>query len=199
MNLIVGLGNPGKKYADTRHNFGFVIVDKFAKERGLSWRYNLDWTAYYIKTDDFVLLKPVTFMNKSGVSVAAASRFFKIDKKDILIIHDEIDLPLSKIRISFDSLSAGHRGVDSIIQYLSGVEFGRLRWGIGPSSPRYSTLRLRPEGFQGVNKPKDVEKFVLKDFTIGEKKKAEEVGKIAIEALNSYLADGIDMAMNRFN
>jgi len=199
MNLIVGLGNPGKKYADTRHNFGFVIVDKFAKERGLSWRYNLDWTAYYIKTDDFVLLKPVTFMNKSGVSVAAASRFFKIDKKDILIIHDEIDLPLSKIRISFDSLSAGHRGVDSIIQYLSGVEFGRLRLGIGPSSPRSSTLRLRPEGFQGVNKPKDVEKFVLKDFTIGEKKKAEEVGKIAIEALNSYLADGIDMAMNRFN
>ena len=182
MHLIVGLGNPGKKYADTRHNFGFVTVDKFAKERGLSWRYNLDWTAYYIKTDDFVLLKPVTFMNKSGVSVAAASRFYKIDKKDILIIHDEIDLPLGKIRISFDSLSAGHRGVDSIIQYLSGVEFGRLRLGIGKPARKG-----------------DAEKYVLREFTKEEEKKLQEVSKIATEALNSYLEDGIDMAMNRFN
>ncbi len=192
MKLIVGLGNPGKKYANSRHNFGFMTIDKFAKERGLSWRYNLDWTAYYIKTDNFVLLKPVTFMNKSGVSTVAASRFFKIDKKDILIIHDEIDLPFGKIRISFDSLSAGHKGVDSIIQYLSGVEFGRLRLGIGPTSSRKAGLR-------GVKKPNDVEKFVLREFTKEEDKKLQEVSKIAIEALNSYLEDGIDMAMNRFN
>ena len=189
---MVGLGNPGKKYAHTRHNFGFTVIDEFTKEHGLLWRYNPDWIAYFIKTEEFVLLKPATFMNKSGTSVAAAARFYRIDKKDVLVIHDELDLPLGKIRISFDSLSAGHKGVDSIIEALSGVEFGRLRLGIGPTSSREAGLR-------GGKGPNDAEKFVLREFTKEEQKKLQEVSKIAIEALNSYLADGIDMAMNRFN
>lgn len=196
MHLIVGLGNPGKKYTGTRHNFGYMIVDSFAKDRGLSWRYNPDWTAYYIKShlktaddlgfstreDDFVLLKPATFMNHCGVSVSQAANFFKIETKEILAIHDELDLPFGKIRFTFDSMSAGHRGVDSMIESLAGVEFGRLRLGIGKPVKKTET-----------------EKYVLRQFTNEEGKKLKDVVEISKEAIKSYLADGIDVAMNRFN
>lgn len=196
MKLIVGLGNPGKKYADTRHNFGYVIVDSFARDRGLSWRYNPDWTAYYIKShlktaddsgfstreDDFVLLKPATFMNHCGVSVSQASNFFKIEIKEVLAIHDELDLPFGKIRLTFDSMSAGHKGVDSMIESLAGVEFGRLRLGIGKPGKKSET-----------------ENYVLRQFTKDESKKLKSIIENSQEALKSYLADGIDVAMNRFN
>lgn len=182
MNLIVGLGNPGKKYQETRHNIGFLIVDDFAREQMLSWRYNPDWIASYIKGDDFVVLKPGTFMNRSGVSVAGASKFFKIEKKDILVIHDELDLPFGKIRLSFDSISAGHKGIDSIIESISGVEFGRLRIGIGKPS-----------------KKGEAEKYVLQEFSAAEKKKLKDLVQISREAIKSYMADGVEATMNRFN
>lgn len=181
MKLVVGLGNIGKEYASTRHNIGFIVIDEFASELMLTWRNNPDWVANYIKTDDFVLLKPGTFMNKSGVSVAAASRFYKIEKKDILIIHDELDLPYGKIRLSFDSISAGHNGVESVIKGLGGVDFARLRIGIG--------------------KPKtgSAEKYVLQRFTDSERKKHKEIINISKEAIKSYMADGVEATMNRFN
>lgn len=177
-----------------------MIVDSIAGDNNLFWRYNPDWIAYYAKSTDFILLKPATYMNKSGVAVAHAANFFKIDKKDILVVYDEVDLPFGKIRLSFDSLSAGHKGVDSIIQSLSGVEFSRLRFGISPTSPSTTLNELRgSRGFRGVNKPKDAEKYVLKDFTKEEAKKLEDLVKVVKEAIKSYLANGIDATMNRFN
>lgn len=191
MKLIVGLGNPGKKYAKNRHNLGFMVVDELVRNEGLSWRYSPDWIAYYRKKgDDYVLLKPATFMNRSGLAVKAASNFFKIPKKDILVIHDDLDLPFGKIRLSFDSLSAGNKGIDSIIENLAGVDFGRLRIGIG--SPRKAE----------AGKPKrkaDTEKYVLSDFTKEEQKDLKNIIIMSKEAIKSYLADGVQATMNRFN
>ncbi len=212
MHLVVGLGNPGKKYTKNRHNLGYLIVDEFAREEGLFWRYNPDWTSYYVKSHkqpavvssgakgviDYVLLKPTTFMNKSGAAVKSASIFFKIPKSDILVIHDDLDLPFGKIRLAFDSMSAGHKGVDSVIESMAGVEFGRLRIGIGrPSRSTYAKASVDKKASDG--KQKETENYVLSDFTREEQKELKNIIKISKEALKSYLSDGIFATMNRFN
>ncbi len=181
MKLIVGLGNPGAKFKNTRHNIGFMVVDRFAVGRGLSWRFSRDWICFFIKKEDCVVIKPSTFMNKSGHSVAAVANFFKIGNKDILVVQDDLDLLFSKIRISFDSTSAGHKGVESIIERLGSFEFGRLRIGIG-----------KPAGVDG-------EKYVLENFSEDEQKQLEGVCARAVEAIDSYLESGISATMNRFN
>src|SRR3989338_271876 len=157
MKLIAGLGNPGVKYENTRHNFGFMVADSFAKSQGLMWKISRDWVCYYAKTNEFVVVKPSTFMNKSGEAVRSVAEYFKIDSGDILAIHDDLDLQFGKIRISFDSMSAGHKGVESVIKSLSGPDFARLRIGVG--NP----------------KSDDSEKYVLEDFAKDEKKKLPEV------------------------
>src|SRR3989344_2363838 len=134
MKLIVGRGNPGAKYKNTRHNLGFMVVDNFAKGEGVSWRYNQDLLCYYFKSSDFILIKSSTYMNKSGESVRLVSNFYKIEPKDILAIHDDLDLEFGKIRLSLESTSAGHKGVESLIESLGNYEFRRLRVGIGRSS-----------------------------------------------------------------
>lgn len=181
MKLIVGLGNPGAQYKNTRHNIGFMAVDEFAIINGLSWRYSQDWMCHFIKTDQYILAKPSTYMNRSGSSIKQVASFFKIRSKDILVIHDDLDLEFGKIRLSFDSTSAGHKGIESIIERLGSTEFARLRIGIG-----------KPEGIDG-------EKYVLEDFTEEEQKKLEEVIGRGIEAVDSYLESGISATMNRFN
>ncbi|MEK7580840.1 MAG: aminoacyl-tRNA hydrolase [Patescibacteria group bacterium] len=186
MKLIVGLGNPGAKYGKNRHNLGFMVVDLFVKNFGLSWRYSPDWIAFYAK-DKNVYLKPSTFMNKSGVSIAALANFYNIDSKDILIIYDEVDLPLGKIRLAFNGLSAGHHGIDSIIECLGGVEFARLRVGIG-----------RPEKSE-KGYTKEVSDYVLEDFNKEEEKRLPGLIKNCEEAINSYISDGIEATMNKFN
>jgi len=182
MKLIIGLGNPGIKYKNTRHNFGFMVADSFIKNFGLSWRYNPDWICYFAKTEEFVVVKPSTFMNKSGEAAREVANFFKIDAKDILAVHDDLDLDFAKIRISHDSQSAGHRGVDSVISGLGTFEFSRLRIGIG-----------HPEEHV------DPEKYVLENFTDEEQKKLPEIIKICEEAISAYLASGVEATMNQFN
>ena len=181
MKLIVGLGNPGSQYKNTRHNLGFAVVDNFAIDQGLSWRYNRDWMCFYIKRENFVVIKPSTYMNKSGEAAKAVAKFFKIAAKDILIIHDELDLQFGKVRISFDSTSAGHKGVASVIESLGGFNFARLRIGLG-----------KPEGI-------DSEKYVLENFTEEEQKNLTDVVKTCGNAVVSFLESGIDAAMNKFN
>ncbi|OGD84877.1 aminoacyl-tRNA hydrolase [Candidatus Curtissbacteria bacterium RBG_13_40_7] len=181
MKLIVGLGNPGAKFKNTRHNLGFMVIDNFARAQGFAWRYNQDWMGYFSKSDDFVIAKPSTYMNKSGESIISITNFYKVDKKDILVIHDDLDLAFGKIRLSFDSASAGHRGVESVIDSLGSFDFGRLRIGIG-RSPNI-----------------DPEKFVLEEFSSDEQGKLEEIVKTSIEAIKSYLNDGIEATMNSFN
>jgi len=151
MVLIVGLGNPGREYEKTRHNIGFRVIDGLAKN----------------KLSGFVLLKPETFMNKSGDAVIEAVNFYKIEPADLWIIHDDIDLPLGELKISKNRGSAGHKGVDSIIKRLGTKDFNRVRIGICPES----------------GKPEAVEKFVLENFTKTEEETIKKVIERAIQTI----------------
>lgn len=181
MKLIAGLGNPGSKYQNTRHNFGFMVVDSFVREQGFSWRISRDWICYNAKAQEYIVIKPSTFVNKSGEAVRSVAGFFKIESADILVVHDDLDLPFETIRLSFDSLSAGHKGVDSVIESLGGTNFARLRIGIDES------------------KGGDAEKYVLEEFSQKEKGQLGQIIEKSVEAVKSYLADGIGATMNRFN
>ena len=179
MKLIVGLGNPGKKYENNRHNLGFMVIDEFGK--GLEWKKERDLLCFLAKTPEYMVIKPTTFMNLSGEAVKAVSSYYKIGHKDILVVHDELDLEFGIIRLSFGGSSAGHNGIESIIKSLASADFNRLRIGIGRS------------------KVKKTENYVLSDFTKEEKPEINEVITRAIEAVNAFLADGIEASMNRFN
>lgn len=182
MRFIVGLGNPGTKYKNTRHNLGFMVVDSFAKSEEFGWRYSQDLLCYYFKSADFILIKPSTYMNKSGESIRLVSNFYKIEPKDILAIHDDLDLEFGKIRLSFDATSAGHKGVESLIESLGGFDFARLRVGIG-----------RP--LENI----DAEKFVLEDFDKSQESRLPAIMDKAISAVKSYIDVGIEATMNKYN
>ena len=133
MKLIVGLGNPGKEYERTRHNTGFMTIDALAKDLGVSInqaKFKGLYTKTKIKGEDVILLKPTTFMNLSGESVGEVMRFFKIDKEDILIIYDDLDLETGRIRIRDKGSAGGHNGIKSIIAHVGGQDFKRIRIGI---------------------------------------------------------------------
>ena len=191
MKLIVGLGNPGQKYKNTRHNLGFMILDNFAKNQKLAWRYSADFMCFWIKATleknideqpgDFILVKPSTFMNKSSESVLVVSNYYKVFGRDILVIQDDLDLEFGNIRLSFERSSAGHRGVESIIESLGGFEFVRLRI--------------------GINHPKDIdpERYVLEEFSNKEGEKLKKVIAKCEQVLESYIDLGLEATMNRFN
>lgn len=181
MKLIVGLGNPGTKFKNNRHNIGFMVARVFAVEMGLSWRKSRDLMCYFTKTRRFVLARPTTYMNESGEAVRALVNYYKVDSGDVLVIHDELDLPLGKIRLSFGTSAAGHRGIESVMRGLVTGDFARLRVGIG-----------KPDGESG-------EQYVLRDFGSEEKAKLPEVIAKCQEAIMSYLDDGLEATMNRFN
>lgn len=134
MLIIIGLGNPGQKYEKTRHNAGFMALDYLAQKMNLSWRLNKKLQSQIASGQGIILAKPETYMNNSGQAVQAILNFYKMPKGEIaenlIIIHDEIDLPLGKYRLSKDSRSAGNNGVESIINYLKTKNFARLRIGI---------------------------------------------------------------------
>ncbi|KKR13308.1 MAG: Peptidyl-tRNA hydrolase [Candidatus Falkowbacteria bacterium GW2011_GWA2_39_24] len=144
MKIIVGLGNPGKKYDQARHNLGFAVIDQLATRTGETWQENKKFKAEIIQTTDYFLVKPLTFMNNSGEAVRAILNYYDLltvneageamansDLSEILtVIHDELDLPLGKYKISINSSAAGHRGVQSIIDHLQTQNFTRLRIGI---------------------------------------------------------------------
>lgn len=179
MKLIVGLGNPGKKYEGNRHNLGFMVVGEFGK--GLAWSKERDLMCDLAKTPDYLAIMPTTFMNLSGEAVRAVSNFYKVGSSDILVVYDELDLDFGKIKLSFGGSSAGHNGVESAIKSLATPDFNRLRIGVGGT------------------KVKKTENYLLSDFTKAEKKELEATIVLAIEAVNSFLADGISATMNRFN
>lgn len=133
MKLIVGLGNPGKEYEATRHNCGFMLIDQLASELGIEVN-QAKFKGLYIKTkingEDVVLLKPQTYMNLSGESVGEVMRFFKINKEDILVVYDDLDLPVGKIRLRENGSAGGHNGIKSLISHLGGQDFKRIRVGI---------------------------------------------------------------------
>lgn len=188
MQLVIGLGNPGPEYQDTRHNIGFQVVDKLARELGpqtINWQLDSKHQALVAPLSSVILVKPQTFMNASGVAVALLAKYYKLSPADILLVHDDLDLPLGKIRIRQQGGSAGHNGVQSIIDALASDEFTRVRLGIG------RTEKIRHH--------QAVINFVLSRFHRGE---AGEFRKLVIhgtDAVRTILSQGLDTAMNRFH
>lgn len=183
--LIVGLGNPGAEYRLTRHNFGFMVLDSLAEHWSVQLK-KIKFNAVYVedrfKGNKVVLAKPLTFMNESGRSVAPLMRYFKIQTENMLVIHDDLDLPLGTLRIRPSGSSGGQRGIESITKLLGTQEFPRMRLGIS-----------RPPGQMD---PKD---YVLKNFLPNEEELKKIVLRQAIEAIECFIEDGLTTAMNRYN
>lgn len=197
MQLIVGLGNPGEKYASTRHNIGFMVIDKVVKDLvsvNKQWQEQKDFKALVFKKEDLVFVKPLMFMNASGVAVKKLVDFYKIDISDIWVIHDDIDLPLGKIRIRRGGGSAGHHGVESIIREMGGKDgFVRFRLGVG---------RGKHEEKKTMNQNilrHEVEKYVVSAFHDNEAGEVRKLIKHTAEAIEIALKKGIDDAMNQYN
>lgn len=188
MKLIVGLGNPGKNYEGTRHNFGFEFLDFVADDFNFSFQKSAKFKAEFAEIKNeahqkIFFLKPQTYMNLSGESVQALLSFYKMTLGDILVIHDDIDLPFGKIRFVREGGSGGHNGIHSIAGICGGQSFHRLKLGVG-----------RPKVVQ-----QDVTDHVLEKFNSEEKKNTKKIFQTCAEALKIYLAEGIQVAMNQFN
>lgn len=211
MKLIVGLGNPGEKYERTRHNLGFMTVENFLKDfestKNTLWENSskfksdiaqIEWQPKHGSLERVILVKPKTFMNNSGMAVRLIADFYKISPRDVWIIHDDIDLPLGNLKIRFGGASAGHHGVESIMEHLGTDKFWRFRMGIGEQK---SPLRQGYEGQVKIKNEKlrNVEDFVLSNFTGSEKGKLKNLIKRGVKAIETSLEDGLESAMNCFN
>jgi PTH1 family peptidyl-tRNA hydrolase len=199
MILIVGLGNPGEKYAKTRHNLGFMVVDELARKilplAKTKWEENKKFNSQFIRIDpQTILVKPQTMMNASGFAVAKMANFYHIEPVEIWVIHDDVDLPLGKIKIRLGGAAAGHHGAESIIKQLGADQFVRFRLGIGHP-------RLRPGygGQAGRGSDRLVEKYVLRRFDVNEASEVKQMIKKTVEAVRVALDDGLEKAMNQFN
>lgn len=199
MKLIIGLGNPGEKYEKTRHNLGFMVVEQFLKDfepqKDTAWNdskkfksdiVEIEWQPRQRRAgkafpEKVILVKPKTFMNNSGMAVSLIAKFYKVSPEDIFIIHDELDLPLGNLKIRLGGSSAGHNGIESVIDALGTDKFWRLRLGI--------------KFGENLN----AEDFVLRNFSPQEKGKVKKVIKNASDALQEVLENGPDAAMNKFN
>jgi PTH1 family peptidyl-tRNA hydrolase len=183
--IIVGLGNPGKQYANNRHNIGFMVVDRLAERHGLKFARMMHKGLVAlgeIEGHKVALVKPQTFMNLSGESVVPIVKFYKSEPSDLLVVYDELDLPAGQLRMRPKGGSGGHNGMKSIIARLGSEDFPRLRIGVG-----------RPPGRRD---PKD---FLLDDFTRDELAALEPAFDRAVEGIVRWLTDGIDNAMNLVN
>jgi len=203
MIIIFGLGNPGRKFYKTRHNVGFQVVDKFKIENEFSnWRgRKKDFKALIsegkINNKKIILAKPQTFMNSSGQSVKLLIENRKLKIENLFVVHDDLDIPLGKIRIVKNRGSAGHKGIQSIIDELGTQDFIRFRIGIDQGTwnmePRTRTSSVR--GKHGTKR----EDFVLEKFTKEEQKIIKEMKKRACEALELTIKEGVEKAMSEYN
>ena len=185
MKIIVGLGNPGRKYARTRHNAGFMAVDELAgslhveitqeKHHALLGRVRIDST-------EAVLVKPQTYMNESGRAAAAVLRDTYSAVSDLIVVHDELDLPLGSVRVKTGGGHGGHNGLRSLIEHLGSPDFIRVRIGIGRPEP----------GIESAD-------YVLSPFRAEERELAEQATVVAAEAVKAVIVEGPTKAMNRFN
>lgn len=184
--LVVGLGNPGAKYENTRHNVGFMTADALAARSGEPIRcikYHALTSEAVIGGQSVLLMKPTTFMNLSGQAVGEAARFYKIPADHVLVISDDVDLPLGKLRIRKSGSAGGHNGLKNIIQLLGTDQFPRLKIGVGGKPhPDY-----------------DMADWVLGQFQGEDKKTIDAAVTRAADAVECLLADGIDRAMNQYN
>jgi PTH1 family peptidyl-tRNA hydrolase len=182
--LVVGLGNPGREYAGNRHNVGAMVVDELARRHGGSWRGKFSGRIAEIRLDGHkvALLKPETYMNESGRSIAAAAGFFKVDPESVLVVHDESDLELGRLQLRLGGGLAGHNGLRSVAQSLKTPEFMRLRVGVG-----------RPER----GDPRPLADWVLSDFEPHED--PDRIVAEAAEAVELLDAEGLEAAQRQIN
>jgi len=184
LKLIVGLGNPDPEYLETRHNVGFKVADEVARRHRAAFRTSSKWDAVTARTHDFdddvMLVKPTTFMNASGWAVRDLASYYKVESSDLLIIVDDADLPLGRLRIRERGSAGGHNGLKSIIQELGTEEFPRLRLGVG-------------------RQPGELRNHVLGRFGEEERGQIESAVKKAADAAEMFLTEGIIKTMNMFN
>ena len=193
MKLIVGLGNPGRVYADNRHNVGFICLNHFTRMQGI--RFDKKQCKARIGTGEVagskvVVAKSQTYMNLSGQSVSLLVKKFNINLNDFLVVHDDLNLPLNKIRLRQDGSSGGHKGVDSIISCLGSQDFIRIRVGIGRP--------VKNEGFTEFSED-EIINYVLSDFTPDEKQAITQIIPKVSEAILCLLTEGLTVTMNKYN
>ena len=186
MIIIIGLGNPGEQYKNTRHNVGFMAVDEFAKKNDfpefkLQKKSNALISENIVNGEKIILAKPQTFMNESGKSVGSLTAQYKLPASNLIIIHDDIDLPGGKMKIIEERGSAGHKGVESIVKNIGNEGLIRFRIGIG-----------------GQNDVKAM-KVVLKNFSKEEQKLIDETIKKTTDAVGLFMKDGLEKTMNEYN
>ncbi len=194
--LIIGLGNPGEEYEGTRHNVGRVILEGFRKKNGFSdWQNNPKSKSIIssgkIGKSEVVLVMPETFMNKSGEAVKKLMLNSKAKIENTIVVHDDLDLPLGKIKISFNRGSGGHRGIESIERSLKSRKFARVRVGVCPHTP--SGKIKKPTG------EKAVVDFILGKFRKPEIEELKKVSKRTIQAVEDIVAEGLERAMGKSN
>ncbi len=183
MKTIIGLGNPGKEYENTRHNAGRIAVEYFVKKNDLpEFRLDKKSNSFVSKSGKILAVLPETFMNKSGFS---AAKLFKAKKenKDLVVVHDDLDLPLGKIKISYGKNSGGHKGVESIMRAIKTKNFVRIRIGV----------------ISGKKKPVDILKFIVGKFKPDEEKEFKKVLKKTAESLETIIDSSPERAMSEFN
>ncbi|MEE9366094.1 MAG: aminoacyl-tRNA hydrolase [Dehalococcoidales bacterium] len=193
MKLIVGLGNPGLGYSHNRHNIGFMCLNRFARKHGIRFARKKGLARVgegEVADTELILARPQTMMNLSGLSVSRLVKRYKIRPEDLIIIHDDLDLPLGKTRIRQGGRSGGHKGIESTIEELGNADFIRIRVGIG-----------RPDSMVNAAIEKDTEVIdhVLSDFDSSENKIVAEVIKKVGGAILCLLSDGLTTAMNKYN
>ena len=186
MKLVVGLGNPGSEYRDTRHNVGFLVADELAHRWRVPDAWREKFAALHIRTtvgDEAVIVaKPLTFMNLSGQAVAGLAAFYQIDPVDVLVVADDVALPLGRLRARPEGGAGGHNGLKSIIQHLGTQAFPRVRVGVGRGDDR-----------------RDLADYVLGRFEAGERETVSAAVLRAADATEKFLSDGIERVMSAFN
>ena len=181
MTVLVGLGNPGRNYSDTKHNFGFWVLDKFAEKRSLKFQAGKG-DYLLVKSNDIALVKPTTYMNNSGMAVADYCRYFQNTPQELLVVYDDIDLPLGTLRFKPNGGSGGHKGMESIIYQLESEDFNRLRIGISAEN------EMGPS-----------ERYVLSPFPKDWKEKINEMIEKACDGIDYFLTHNMKETMNKFN
>jgi len=181
MHILVGLGNPGRKYSDTKHNFGFWVLNRFTEKRFLTFQAGKG-DYLLAKKGDLICIKPTSFMNNSGMPVLDVKQFFKVEPNQLLVVYDDIDLPLGTIRLRDGGGTGGHKGIESIIYQIQSENFNRLRIGIATDDD------MRP-----------AERYVLSPFKDEQKESVNEMIEKACEGIEYYLSHDIKETMNQFN
>lgn len=185
MKLIIGLGNPGKEYENTRHNIGFMIIDEYFKQKNITpnWqnKFKAEYATITFNGEKIYFLKPSTYMNLSGQAVQEIMHYFKINASELLVVHDDLDLPIGRYRLKASSSAGGHNGIKSIIECIGTQDFARLKVGIGK------------------DKNYDTKDYVLGNFNSTELKTLKELYPTFIKIIDEFLTTDINRLMNKYN